>query len=1428
MRGWLVALLLLSASPAFAAETTPDAYGPAFCTLGTDTAQAHFTPGPQVVVNRFGGNLMAQSTDVDLPSVGGFALRFVRTHNSGGAQDNSYGRARRQQGPLGQGWTAHYGLVVLHPDSGPTWHTGTGTRRHFYRHDTLSALQVQASRPIVRQWVDDALHVLAEHADHTLTLFAPDGRRTLFAWIRNDGREGHYVAQEIADDAGNKWALTYERDWWHDYPLHPVVRTLQDEEGRTLNFLYQKIAAHPRLTKIDLDGKALAFYDYRSAPDGAYLIAHKTPEGRRTVYTYHATEPQVGALSGLTLPTGGQYAFDYQERAFFFPGRKLQNLVVETLRRGHDTWRFFYPTETGSSNTFEVRTQGPHGYSASHVYHSYAQGHCSGTKLWRVGKLASTTTSVDNSASKETFSFEPLQISSASLAGPCPYEPAAAARTVQRTELRDGHTQVVNYGGFSYLAPSEVTGPGNRREHNSYYNLIRADLYRLAAPATHTVEVGGDVVEKFAFGPYNTYARPSEVKLYRTAQSAISVALSYHGHAGKRGAVASKRYGGYSECFDYSFGQLSKHSFPEGADDIRTVARDGSIREQTQDGITTSYAYDQDGRVLRVTPPLDAATTLSYRSNEVAIRQGPRQVRHDYDAWGQLTQTSSSTDTGTQTVHFSYDGLGRRVREISPLGLRTDFVYDVYGRLKRATSTLLQVEYSYRTSANDTQVTRVENGSVSHVQVKDLAGRPVRDALNNQEVRTDYHGGHQTLRAGGKTVVRTVDLFGNLVAEQRPEFVGTSHYHYDARGWLTHADLPSGTVHYRRDGRGRVTEERSADGSRRNFRYHARYGQLVTAATAEAERSMELDAQGRVRVLTQTVRSLALAQARDCPRGSDASQPLRFATSLTYDELGRLNSFEHPHGGVIQQVQFGPGLAAEVKNVTLGRQDVVRNVAYGPVGTRTRASLLGGPQTIQYHASYDALGRPTAWGYTGAAHFNVDQVSYDDAGYITRETQHSPEGVTALSYGYGQQGELTGYHRSGIFAGDLRYIYDAHGNLVGRQATGHEALQPHTLQTRYDAADHRAGASYDRAGRLVAEGAWAYAYDGFDRLVAATSPAAELTYASDAAGSRVRTSTAKWASYAFRLPDGRLIEEVRFVPDAAGCLQREVTDYAYLGRYPVAAQVQRSDGNISRRAELRSPSGTLVGLLDDRGDPGATYPKFGPFGEALDLQDVGSRHLFAGHVRDASTGLDDLLARNYASGAGQFTTPDPVRLGAADFPFALNLYAYARNNPVAFADPDGLDWVTNEFGEKVWEGSDGVVAVPFPWEYVQAGRAIGAFLTGAARLGLRAGVQSFAVGAQKSPPQSCRQQAEAFFHNTSISRHVRQNAGKQDFHDFPKQVQNYAGDGKVFLQKGADGRMYEHLRISGGLRHRDGTFEFIKNPDGELTHQLFRPAKSPK
>ena len=79
----------------------------------------------------------------------------------------------------------------------------------------------------------------------------------------------------------------------------------------------------------------------------------------------------------------------------------------------------------------------------------------------------------------------------------------------------------------------------------------------------------------------------------------------------------------------------------------------------------------------------------------------------------------------------------------------------------------------------------------------------------------------------------------------------------------------------------------------------------------------------------------------------------------------------------------------------------------------------------------------------------------------------------------------------------------------------------------------------------------------------------------------------------------------------------------------------------------------------------------------------GVRQKFTQKERDNETGLDYFGARYLASMQGRFTSTDPIALTAQRLndPQQINLYSYARNNPLKYVDPDGEDTVTSKTEE---------------------------------------------------------------------------------------------------------------------------------------------------
>jgi RHS repeat-associated protein len=88
---------------------------------------------------------------------------------------------------------------------------------------------------------------------------------------------------------------------------------------------------------------------------------------------------------------------------------------------------------------------------------------------------------------------------------------------------------------------------------------------------------------------------------------------------------------------------------------------------------------------------------------------------------------------------------------------------------------------------------------------------------------------------------------------------------------------------------------------------------------------------------------------------------------------------------------------------------------------------------------------------------------------------------------------------------------------------------------------------------------------------------------------------------------------------------------------------------------------------------------------------------FAGGLHDRDTGLVRFGYRDYSPELGRFVAKDPIDFAGGD----TNLYAYAMNDPVNFADPQGLLVIGSEQGPFMLRLFEKVGGEPFrlQWRY---------------------------------------------------------------------------------------------------------------------------------
>ena len=97
---------------------------------------------------------------------------------------------------------------------------------------------------------------------------------------------------------------------------------------------------------------------------------------------------------------------------------------------------------------------------------------------------------------------------------------------------------------------------------------------------------------------------------------------------------------------------------------------------------------------------------------------------------------------------------------------------------------------------------------------------------------------------------------------------------------------------------------------------------------------------------------------------------------------------------------------------------------------------------------------------------------------------------------------------------------------------------------------------------------------------------------------------------------------------------------------------------------------------------------------------------FSGKERDAESGLDYFGARYHASFYYRFLSADPIinRQDALGNPQLWNLYSFCRDSPIAYWDPNGMDFITIQQGKDIVNKAEGWKGTPYKLGGIEKGK----------------------------------------------------------------------------------------------------------------------------
>lgn len=761
----------------------------------------------------------------------------------------------------------------------------------------------------------------------------------------------------------------------------------------------------------------------------------------------------------------------------------------------------------------------------------------------------------------------------------------------------------------------------------------------------------------------------------------------------------------------------------------------GVIRHQDQRGLITKMRNNIFGQPLYVCHPDNSIEMHNYTIKGKLSRsreKNGRKVHYRYDVFGRLLEDEnkicrynsfhlrSETDREGNTTFFDYDGAGRLIAERKK-GKRTTYAYDALGNqseirewlddknyrvhykeydllgqiIKEMTGDDITL-YQYDAEGNCISVDR--NGAITKTQY-DFQKRPTRieDPLG-QVTHIEYHygvadeyGQHvmqviTTEPSGHQHIITKNVLNHDAKIERRDPFkrlLSQKKLFYNGKGELlktvegvyfgdTLEKEITNTWEYSQGHLVRLTEAAGSQEQRiTTFAYNKAGEKIAVNQPNGLQLAYRYDAKGRLTQLkssgidyTYKYNELNLpievtdahggtTRRRYDAFGNIAEETLANGYSLAYeyDRLGRLVRFTLPDSSTIHYEYDAFHLLKIGRYTAEGALAYTHtNAQYDPQGRLTHAELPGQAGAITYR--FDALSRPLEIAHPLWAQ---KVTGYDLSGNMT--------GYNENTFAYDGLNQL-------ISEKDHTYQYDS---LLNRRSHNGHCY-------KYNCLNQIEGYRYDPNGNLVDDGEAEYAYDALNRLTKVTRSGKEYHYTYDAFNRRITKQGDATVHYLYMQDceigssDGDLRILRTMATEIGSSIAFELDGQPYI-------PLQDIDGHV-------------VALLDLEGHKVEThiYTAFGEESTPAGRSPWG----FSGKRKDEESGFLYFGNRFYAPRLGRFLNPDP-----AGYEDGSNLYAYAKNNPIANIDHFGLS------SSSVWQLCSVLFSILFNQFGVKVGMATG-------------------------------------------------------------------------------------------------------------------------
>lgn len=690
-----------------------------------------------------------------------------------------------------------------------------------------------------------------------------------------------------------------------------------------------------------------------------------------------------------------------------------------------------------------------------------------------------------------------------------------------------------------------------------------------------------------------------------------------------------------------------------------------------------------------------------------------------YDGIGRTIKKQSVDSGGDVFVDTQYDNMGRTKKVTNPYRSNetvywTENFYDDLSRvikIKTPDTAEVNTSYSLATAGNQigTAVTVTDQAGKQRRSVTNALGQltrvdepddnnnlgtidaPVQSTLYSYDILNNLtqiqQSGTNSVQCGGtntncsQTRNFVYDSLSRLKNATNPE-LGLINYTYDNNGNLqSKTDARQITTTYAYDNLNRVKVRTYSDGVTPSVNYfydnlaNAKGKLIKVSSTVSNTEYSEFDILGRVTKSKQTTDGTPYPEM-----------------TYTYNLSGALVEEKYPSGRIVKNVLDENGdleLVQSKKNQTSGFWNYAKSFSYTAAGSASSMQLGNGKwESTQFNSRLQptqiALG--TVQGGADKLKLNYDYGATDNNGNIKAQTIIVPmtgnaAGFTAIqNYSYDSLNRLKSATETigGSQSWKQTFVFDRYGNrnFDTNNTTTLGSCSANQCNPSVDVANNRfttgQGYIYDLSGNIVTDAQGkTFAYDAENKQKSVSNTGGSLgTYFYDGDGKRVKKVVGA--------------ETTIFVYDAVGKL---VAEYSNLTNSSPQVNYLTSDTLGSPRINTDA-SGNVFARHD-----------YLPFGEEIDLTktairnvnlnygDDGVKKKFTSYERDNESGLDFAQARMFSYSHGRFTSPDEF-FNDTDLsdPASWNLYAYVRNNPLKYVDPNG-EQILVRFDEKDEDGN---------------------------------------------------------------------------------------------------------------------------------------------